>query len=398
LATDSSANVYVADSDHGTIRKITPEGVVTTVTDGAGSAVKFSGPHGVAIDSSGNLFVAARLSNTIGKITPAGEVTILAGLSGIFGSVDGTGSAARFNEPEGVVVDSSGNVYVADSGNHTIRKITPAGVVTTLAGLAGNAGSADGTRSAARFAWPAGVAIDSSGNVYVADLLNATIRKIDSDGVVTTVAGLAGDPGSADGTGSAARFGWPAGVAIDSSGNLYVADAGNRTIRKINPAGVVTTVAGVAGAFGNADGTGNAARFSGPQAVAIDSSGNVYVADAFNKTNVTFNANHTIRKGSPALSDIATIDQAAGLVGATRVLDTEPQSATSWEWTIIRQPGASNAALSSATVRNPTFTPDVADLYQFRLVARGSAGSSISVVSLQAGNPEDRPRRRAVRR
>jgi sugar lactone lactonase YvrE len=188
-----------------------------------------------------------------------------------------------------VAVDSSGNVYVADYGNSTIRKVTPAGAVTTLAGLAGNPGSANGTGSNARFDSPFSVAVDSMGNVYVADSFNATIRKITPAGGVTTLAGLAGSPGSADGTGSAARFASPQGVAMDSLNNVYVADFYNDTIRKVTPAGVVTTLAGLAGNGGGADGTGNAARFSYPNGVAVDSAGNVYVADS---------GNNTIRKGT----------------------------------------------------------------------------------------------------
>src|SRR5207245_2450146 len=153
-------------------------------------------------------------------------------LAGYNGSDDGTGSAARFYNPYRVATDSSGNVYVADTNNHTTRQITPAGVVTTLAGLAGINGSADGTGSAARFNYPVGVATDSSGNVYVADTFNHTIRQITPAGVVTTLAGLAGTSGSVDGTGSAARFYRPYGVATDSSGNAYVADGNNNTIRK----------------------------------------------------------------------------------------------------------------------------------------------------------------------
>src|SRR5439155_685875 len=160
---------------------------------------------------------------------------------------DGTGSAARFYYPEGVAADAGGNVYVADSGNSTIRKITPAGVVTTLTGLAGKPGSDDGAGSAARFAYPVGVAADAAGNVYVADSDNHTIRKITPAGGVTTLAGLAASPGGADGTGSAARFYYPGGVAADAAGNVYVADTDNYTIRKITPGGVVTTLAGLAG-------------------------------------------------------------------------------------------------------------------------------------------------------
>jgi sugar lactone lactonase YvrE len=300
VAVDSSGNVYVADSYNYTIRKITPGGVVSTL---AGLAGSFAGPSGVAVDSSGNVFVADSGNYTISKITPVGLVSTLAGLAGSIGSADGTGSTARFNVPIGVAVDSSGNVHVADAGNHTIRKITPGRVVSTLAGLANSSGSADGTGSAARFDVPVGGAVDSSGNVYVADLGNHTIRKITPGGVVSTLAGLAGSSGSTDGTGSAARFWLPNGVAVDSSGNVYVADTENSTIRKITPGGVVSTLAGLARSIGSADGTGSAARFALPYGVAVDSSGNVYVADSYN---------WTIRKITPG----GVVSTLAGLAGS----------------------------------------------------------------------------------
>ena len=252
--------------------------------DGTGSAARFNCPVGVAVDSAGNVFVADYDNYTIRKVTPAGVVTTLAGSAGNGGSADGTGSAARFNQPSGVAVDSAGNVFVADTDNHTIRKVTPAGVVTTLAGSAGASGSTDGTGSAARFDDPEGVAVDSAGNVFVADTDNHTIRKVTPAGVVTTLAGSAGASGSTDGTGSAARFYYPVGVAVDSAGNVFVADTGNHTIRKVTPAGVVTTLAGSAGNSGSADGTGSAARFNDPEGVAVDSAGNVFVADCFNNT------------------------------------------------------------------------------------------------------------------
>jgi streptogramin lyase len=382
VAVDGSGNVYVADTSNHTIRKITPAGGVTTLAgtagaygsaDGTGSAARFYYPEGVAVDASGNVYVADAGNNTIRKITPAGVVTTLAGTARLQGSADGTGSAARFYYPRGVAVDGSGNVYVADTQNSTIRAITPAGAVTTLAGTAGSPGSADGTGSAARFYYPYGVAVDGSGTVYVADSWNYTIRKITLSGVVTTLAGTAGASGTADGTGSAARFYQPWGVAVDGSGTVYVADSQNHTIRKITQAGVVTTLAGTARLQGSADGTGSAARFNYPQGVAVDASGNVYVADSYN---------HAIRKSVPAIDDAATIDAASGAISITRTLGTAPRTATTWEWTLIRRPPGSTAELSSTSVENPTFTPDVADLFVFRLNASNSAGARISTVSV----------------
>ncbi len=299
LVVDGSGNVYVSDTNNDTIRKVTAAGVVTTYAgiaiygsgDGIGTNAHFTFPAGTAVDSAGNIYVADSGNHTIRKITSTGTVTTLAGSTGNSGSADGTGTAARFNDPGAVAVDSAGNVYVADAGNATIRKVTAAGVVTTLAGSAGLVGSTDGTGAAARFNFPAGVAVDSAGNVYVADAGNAIIRKITAAGVVTTLAGSAGLVGSTDGTGSAARFNYPAGIAVDASGNVFVAEASNNTIRKITSAGVVTTLAGAAPSPGSTDGTGSAARFSGPSGLAVDAAGNLYVADS---------NNHLIRKVTSA--------------------------------------------------------------------------------------------------
>jgi len=283
-------------------------------TDGTGSDARFAGPFGVATDIAGNIYVADRFDFTIRKVTPAGAVTTLVGLAGSAGSADGIGSDARFSSPEGVAADNIGNIYVADAGNATIRKVTPAGVVTTLAGVAGTAGTNDGMGNIARFNSPAGVAADTFGNIYVADTGNSTIRKlapIGTNWLVTTLAGVPGSPGSTDGTNSAARFSGPSGLASDSSGSLYAADSGNQTIRKLTPTGtnwVVTTVTGLAGVTGSADGTNGAARFDQPNGVAADSAGNVYVADT---------SNGTIRKVTPAGTNwvVTTIAGLAGQLG-----------------------------------------------------------------------------------
>ena len=299
LAVDGAGNIYVADYFNHTIRKITAAGVVTTVagmpgspgaTDGTGSAARFYYPGDIAIDPAGNLYVPEFPNHTIRKVTPAGVVTTFAGLAGNPGSLDGVGSAARFQQPFGVAADSLGNIYVADTTNCTIRKITDAGVVTTIAGLAGNIGSVDGTGSAARFFYPADVAIDGSGIISVLDRSNHTIRRIASGGVVTTFAGVAGSAGGMDGTGSAARFAEPNGLTVDAGGALYVADTNNHTLRKVSLNAVVTTIGGWAGSSGSLDGTASNARFNLPHGVAVDADGNIYVADY---------VNHTIRKGVP---------------------------------------------------------------------------------------------------
>jgi hypothetical protein len=255
--------------------------------------------RGDTVDGAGNIYAAA--GHVVLKITPGGVVTTFAG-SGNPGSADGTGAAAQFNLPYDVAVDKLGNVYVADTQNYTIRKITPAGVVSTFAGLAGASGHTDATGSDARFRSPIGVAVDSIGNVYVAEIEDRglvggqTVRKITPSRVVTTLAGVDGMGGTADGTGSAARFRELSDLTVDSAGNVYVAETGR--IRKITPAGAVTTVAGQPYSDneayfyqGSADGSGGAARFYFPQSIAVDGQGHLYVADTYN---------NTIRRGFPA--------------------------------------------------------------------------------------------------
>ncbi len=292
VAVDKNGTVYVADADNHTIRKISSGGVSTLAglagvagsANGTGSAARFSAPTGVAVDSALNVYVADSDNNTIRKITSAGVVTTLAGTPGLTGSANGTGGVARFFGPRGVAVDSALNVYVADTFNHTIRKITPAGVVTTLAGVAGFTGSTNGTGSAARFSGPRGVAVDSSSNVYVADTSNNTIRKITPAAVVSTLAGAAGTIGSSDGPGTSARFFTPIGLTVNVAGTLFVADADNQLIRKVTAGAVVTTLGGLPRTAGSTDGTGSSARFNSPQGAAVDGTGKVYIGDTGNNT------------------------------------------------------------------------------------------------------------------
>ena len=272
LAVDSAGNVYVADTQNYAIRKISAGGAVTTIVSGF-NLLQYN--EAVAVDSAGNIYTT--FGCAIRKISPEGGTTILAGERASCYTADGIGSNARFDFPAYVAVDSTGNLYVTERSGCTLRKVTPAGVVTTLAGLPEVPGSADGTGSAARFQYPAGVAVDSDGYIYVADWGNSTIRKVTPTGDVTTFAGLAHVFGSNDGTGGAAQFYGPSGVALDATGNVYVADNGNGTIRKITPAAVVTTLAGLARTFDNVDGTGSVARFRAMDSIAVDGAGNLYV-------------------------------------------------------------------------------------------------------------------------
>jgi len=290
IAIDAAGNLYVAD--YYAVRKVTPAGVVTTFAgkggvkgsaDGRGSAARFDELCGIVRNAAGDLYVTDNHNHTIRKITPAGVVTTFAGKAGVAGSADGSLATARFDYPVGIAINAARDIYISDWGANTIRKITPAGQVTTLAGKAGKSGFADGTGAAARFDNPAGICLDAAGDLYVADNSNCTIRKITSAGVVTTIAGQAGQSGSANGTGSAASFTAPNGICCDAAGDLYVADAGDYTIRKITPAGVVTTVAGAPGYRGSSDGNGLAtATFYTPCDIAVDGAGDLYVADAGN--------------------------------------------------------------------------------------------------------------------
>jgi len=357
VATDGQGNVYVADTQNDTIRMITPAGVVSTIAgspgvaayaDGVGAAARFNNPEALAVDGSGVIYVADTMNFLIRKITvsngvgtvstlagiannfgvgtgpalttgigqingiavdPAGDtiyftewdnstvvqltfsngvgtISLVAGFNNFPGYMDGIGWMAQFSNPEGLVWAAPGLLYVADTGNSVIREISIAGgvaTVSTVAGVAGTTGAMDGPGASALFNAPQAVAVDPAGNLYVADTSSDTIREITNpltSPTVSTLAGLAWVPGYADNAGGLARFNLPGGVAVDGSGNVYVADTSNNLVRKI-VGGVVTTFAGADGS-GAMDGLGPAARFSGPAGVAVDGSGNLYVVDSQN--------------------------------------------------------------------------------------------------------------------
>jgi hypothetical protein len=355
LAINSHGALFVADYLNCTVRELRFEGgnrVVTTIAglagasgsqDGTNSDARFLYPCSLAADGADNLYVADAAANTIRKIAASGTnwvVTTIAGLAGANGSQDGTNSDARFSSPHGLSVDRSGNLYVADFGNNTIRKLSAVGtnwVVTTIAGTAGMTGSDDGTNAQARFFNPCGLAVDEETNLYITDSGNCLIRSIRPLGtnwVVATIAGAAGSPGSADGTNSLARFSNPLDIAVDGRTNLYVADSGNSIIRHVYPAGTnwtVATLAGTAGNLGSDDGTGAQARFFYPGGIVLNARGDLFVSDTWN---------NTIRMGWPSLSlNLSRFAKTVVLSwpcwGTNYVLETTTNLAAPVHWTSL---------------------------------------------------------------
>jgi sugar lactone lactonase YvrE len=311
LALDAAGNVYMAETDQHAIRKITAAGVVSTLAgmpgssgsaDGSGDAARFFRPFALVVDRAGNVFVSDQWNHTIRKITSASVVTTLAGVAGQWGDADGTGAAARFAAPSGIVLDRSDNLYVADRDNFLIRKITPAGVVTTLAGRGGELRPA----TPSQFQGVTSLAIDGGGTVLVADPNHHAIRKVAPDGTMPVWVGAPPSPGSADGSGAAAGFRNPTGVAAAADGNVYVADSGNHTIRQITRLGAVSTVAGFAQNPGTTDAVGPVARFKDPSDIAVDATGNLQVTDT---------GNESVRMVTPAGQVTTRLSGKAGATG-----------------------------------------------------------------------------------
>jgi sugar lactone lactonase YvrE len=290
VAVDASGNLFIADCGNDRIRKVSVSGIITTIAGGgssgdggAATAASLRCPGGVAVDASGNLFIAD--NGRIRKVSASGIITTV---------------AAGLSAPKGIVVDASGNLFIADTGNNRIRKVSASGIITTVAGsgavgLKGGGFSGDGgLATAASLNFPTGIAVDASGNLFIADALNNRIRKVSADGIITTVAGSGAfghsndrDPRKSRAT--SAELYHPGGVAVDASGNLFIADTGNNRIRTVPVgSGMITTVAGSGaigtgnGGFSGDGGAATRATLNSPTDVAVDASGNLFIADALN--------------------------------------------------------------------------------------------------------------------
>jgi len=300
----------------------TVAGVLETpgFNDGEALSSRFFNPHGIAVDGEGNIYIADRYNHTVRKLSVAGMVTTIAGKAGFSGSQDGQGETARFNEPWGLCVSEDGVIYVADTKNNKIRRVEQDGRVKTIAGT-GNFGSSNAQGLAATFGNPTGIELDAFGNLYVADHLTHIIRKVDGQGMVTTIAGIPYIPGDSDGVGRDAQFWRPYGLTLDKEGNILVADEWNHKIRKVTPAGTVTTVAGT-GEVGLIDGASEQTAFNYPWDLTVDADNNIYVADGYNYVirKIESNGNVSSYAGTPSTSGgVDGVGAAATFSGATSI-------------------------------------------------------------------------------
>lgn len=377
---DSKSNYYFSDlgvhtsSNHEYVRKMAPDGTVTTIAgssangyvNGNSTTAEFQDANMVTMDSSGNLYVADGAPNcVIRKITPDGIVSLYAGIPQNCGSTDGPLGTATLSTADGLITDKSGNIFFADYGLCIVRKITPVGMVSTVAGVPGDCHDVDGTAlGTARFGHLAGIGIDSVGNIFVVDEYPiCTIRKITPDGMVATVAGLAGNCVSVDGTGSGASFYGPSFLTIDAYDNLYVTEYRSDTIRRITPDGVVTTIAGAAGTAGSSDGIGATALVNGPDGIAIDSSGNIYFSDQLNST---------IRKA--VLNNAATVN-------VSFTMDPNLTGGGVTGYTVTSDPAGGideNSGSLATTHTMAGLTNDGSTHYTFTVTATNAAGTSVA--------------------
>ncbi|WP_333575991.1 DUF6443 domain-containing protein [Sphingobacterium sp.] len=386
----SSGMIYVSDAGNHTIRTYDPQtrdvqsfaGPTSSISgyqDGTGTSARFYKPVSICKDVVGNLYVSDRGNNMVRKITASGIVTTFAG-STTAGYLDGTGSSARFSEPWGITVDGNSNVYVTDENNRRIRKITPGGIVTTFAG-SGSASSVDGTGTSASFYGMKGIAADASGNLYVSEYNGCKIRKISPAGVVTTFAGN-GSAGNTDGTGTGASFYFPMAITVDANGNVYVTQLDNR-VRKITPSGAVTTVAGN-GNSGSDNGNPMSATFSSLNGIFASSVDNLYLGDSGNNQ-VRWKGTGNGYTISPALPAGLIFDKTTGKISGT---PTSAKPLTNYTITAYNAAGSSTKTVSF-TVNIVTTGSDIGSQDQNYIITRSPRQQGYTSSASLANKPVD---------
>ncbi|HLY62799.1 MAG TPA: PxKF domain-containing protein [Terriglobia bacterium] len=430
VAVDSAGNVYIADTSNSRVRKVSTSGTITTFagggtgcagqTDSVGdgcpaTSANFALTYGVAVDSAGNVYIADTDNFRLRKVGTDGIITTVAG-NGTYGySGDGgPATSAELDSPFGVAVDSAGNLYFADRNNQCIRKVDAGGTITTVAGngILGYSGDG-GPATNAELAYPFAVAVDNAGNLYIADQFNARIRKVDASGTISTVAGTGTGGYNGDNiAATSAELYYPVGVAVDSAGNLYIADASNQRTRKVDASGTITTVAGTGTGSYNGDNIpAISAELRCPYGVGLDSAGNLYIADTCNErireVGITSNQSPVARVGGDQTVECTahncatvTLNGSASsdpdgdaltyswagpgntVVGtAATAIVTAPLGTTAYTLTVTDPAGLSSSATTHVTVQDTT--PPVLSLSQTGItVSLPAASASGATVNL----------------
>ncbi|GLC87751.1 NHL domain-containing protein [Lysinibacillus piscis] len=406
VAVDSVGNIYIAEAGNHRIRKVDTGGNISTIAGtgamgNGGDGITATGtqlniPSGVAVDNAGNIYIADTGNHRIRKVGIGGTITTIAG-TGIQGNAgdEGPATSAQLNMPQNVVVDNIGNVYIADMGNHRIRKVDTGGTITTIAGMGipGSAGD-EGAATDAQLMNPQGITVDSAGNVYIADTGNHRIRKVDTGGTITTIAGT-GIPGSTgdEGAATSAQLSMPSGVAIDSAGNVYISDAIDQRIRKVDTGGIITTIAGtgIPGSTGDG-GAATSAQLSLPMGVAVDSIGNIYITDLGNSKirKVTMTTVTTVPDAPTNVTAVAGDGQAT--VGFTVPTNDGGSIITGYkvkvyvndnEQPTLETTGTTNSIIVSGLTNGTAYT--------FTVVAINDKGDSMESMASDAVTPNPAP-------
>lgn len=410
VAVDSTGNLYIADSSNHRVRKVDASGKISTIAGigtggysgdgGPATSAQLNNPYRLTLDSVGNLYIVDYSNDCIRKVDVSGNISTVAGGRGNGYSGDGgPATSAKLSYPDGVAVDSSGNLYIADKGNHRIRKVDTSGTISTVAGTGVYGFSGDGgDATLAQLYYPNGVAVDGSGNLYISDKDNHRIRKIDVTGKISTIAGVGGEPNYwGDGVpATSAYFNLPIGIAVDSGGNVYIVDSSNFRIRKIDTSGIISTIAGT-GRYGYSGdgGPATSADLHRPYEVAVDSSGNLYIAEVFS---------HRIRKISlSAQTVVAFADSSIPGVGVDNTIaltvkdengNTDTTFSGAHEVTIsgyLPAPDGSFGSLNgtalsaSSHTTNVTFANGVATI-NLKLNKAGEQTLNISVADVSSPN------------